>query len=166
MENCGKLLLRSAIGGLMLFHGIYKLTHGFDVIGDMLEKNHLPRGLMWCVPVGEVVAPILLIIGWKALPAAALIAFTMIMSIYLVFREHLFKLNDFGSLDYEINLLYLFGSLAICKNQSFIWRLDFFFSLQQAFLLRVKPSCNTRSLKFAFHYWRHLQKIKRPKPNG
>ena len=97
----------------MLFHGVAKLIHGFDMIGEMLVKNNLPRELMWGVPVGEVLAPILLIVGWKARPAAALVAFTMAMSIYLVFRDSLFKLNEYGALNYEMNLLYCFGALAI-----------------------------------------------------
>ena len=113
MENLGKLILRLSIGGLMLFHGIHKLTHGFDMIGEMLVKNHLPRELMWGVPAGEVLAPLLLIIGWKARPAAALIVFTMAMSIYLVFRDSLLKLDQYGALTYEMNLLYLFGALAV-----------------------------------------------------
>ncbi len=113
MENLGKLVLRLSIGGLMLFHGIYKLMHGFSMIGDLLVKNHLPRELMWGVPAGEVLAPIMLIVGWKARPVAALVAFTMAMSVYLVFRESLFKLNQYGALDYEMNLLYFFGAVSI-----------------------------------------------------
>ncbi len=113
MENFGKLILRCSVGGLMLFHGVHKLIHGFGMIGEMLVKNHLPKELMWGVPVGEVLAPVLLIVGWKARPAAFLIVFTMVMSIYLVFRDNLFKLDQFGGLTYELNLLYLFGALAV-----------------------------------------------------
>lgn len=113
MDHFGKLVLRLSVGGLMLFHGIYKLTHGFSMIGDILVKNQLPRELMWGVIVGEVLAPVLLIIGWMTRPAAALVAFTMVMSIYLVFRDSLLTLNEFGALTYELNLIYLFGSIAI-----------------------------------------------------
>lgn len=113
MDHFGKLVLRLSVGGLMLFHGIHKLTHGFTMIGDMLVKNQLPRELMWGVIVGEVVAPVLLIVGWMTRPAAALVAFTMVMSIYLVFRDSLLTLNEFGALTYELNLIYLFGALAI-----------------------------------------------------
>lgn len=113
MEHIGKLILRLTIGGLMLFHGIHKLMHGFGMIGDLLVKNHLPREMMWGVLIGEVLAPILLIVGWMTRPAAALVAFTMAMSIYLVFRDSLFVLDQYGALTYEINLLYLFGALAI-----------------------------------------------------
>lgn len=113
MDHFGKLVLRLSVGGLMLFHGIHKLTHGFTMIGDMLVKNQLPRELMWGVIVGEVVAPVLLIVGWMTRPAAALVAFTMVMSIYLVFRDSLLTLNEFGALTYELNLIYLLGSVAI-----------------------------------------------------
>jgi len=113
MDHVGKLLLRLSVGGLMLFHGIHKLSHGFGIIGDMLVKNQLPRELMWGVIVGEVLAPVLLIIGWMTRPAAALVAITMGMSIYLVFRDSLLTLNEFGALTYELNLIYLFGALAI-----------------------------------------------------
>lgn len=113
MDHFGKLVLRLSVGGLMLFHGIHKLTHGFTMIGDMLVKNQLPRELMWGVIVGEVLAPVLLIVGWMTRPAAALVAFTMVMSIYLVFRDSLLTLNEFGALTYELNLIYLFGALAI-----------------------------------------------------
>lgn len=113
MDHFGKLVLRLSVGGLMLFHGIHKLTHGFTMIGDMLVKNQLPRELMWGVIAGEVLAPILLIIGWMTRPAAALVAFTMVMSIYLVFRDSLLTLNEFGALTYELNLIYLLGSVAI-----------------------------------------------------
>jgi putative oxidoreductase len=113
MESLGKLILRVSIGGLMLFHGIPKITQGVSMIGEMLVKSNLPRELMWGVYAGEVLAPILLIIGWMTRPASLLIAFTMVMSIYLVFRDSLFKLNEYGALTYEMNLLYLFGALAI-----------------------------------------------------
>lgn len=113
MDHFGKLTLRLSVGGLMLFHGIHKLMHGFGMIGEMLVKNNLPREMMWGVPLGEVLAPLLLIVGWMTRPAAMLIAFTMVMSIYLVFRETLFTLNQYGALDYELNLLFLFSALAI-----------------------------------------------------
>ena len=97
----------------MLFHGYHKLAHGFGMIGDILVKNHLPRELMWGVIAGEVAAPLLLIVGWMTRPAAALVAITMGMSIYLVFRDSLLVLNEYGALTYELNLIYLLGALAI-----------------------------------------------------
>jgi len=38
-DDTGKLLLRITIGGLMLFHGIFKFLHGIDKIIDTVKEN-------------------------------------------------------------------------------------------------------------------------------
>lgn len=43
-EDAGKLLLRLAVGGLMLFHGLHKLLDGVDGISGMLAARGC-RGL-------------------------------------------------------------------------------------------------------------------------
>lgn len=56
-EDAGKLLLRLAVGGLMLFHGLHKLIDGVDGISGMLVAKGLPGFIAYGVLVGEVVAP-------------------------------------------------------------------------------------------------------------
>ncbi len=58
-DDAGKLLLRLAVGGLMLFHGIHKLIDGVDGISGMLAAQGLPGFIAYGVLVGEVVAPLL-----------------------------------------------------------------------------------------------------------
>lgn len=41
-NDCGLLVLRLTVGGLMLFHGIHKLTAGVGFIGGMLAQMGLP----------------------------------------------------------------------------------------------------------------------------
>jgi hypothetical protein len=41
-EDLGKLLIRIAVGGIMIFHGVFKLTHGVDWIKQMLGGLGLP----------------------------------------------------------------------------------------------------------------------------
>lgn len=41
-DDAGKLLLRLAVGGLMLFHGIHKLIDGVDGISGMLAARDCP----------------------------------------------------------------------------------------------------------------------------
>jgi hypothetical protein len=65
-DDVGKLLLRLAVGGLMLFHGLHKLFDGVDGISGMLVAKGLP-GLSPTACWWEVVAPCLLILG--SLPA-------------------------------------------------------------------------------------------------
>ena len=76
-EDAGKLLLRLAVGGLMLFHGLHKLIDGVDGISGMLVAKGLPGFIAYGVLVGEVVAPCLLILGVLTRPAALVLAFTM-----------------------------------------------------------------------------------------
>jgi putative oxidoreductase len=53
----GKLLLRLAVGGLMLFHGLHKLFGGVGFISGMLVEKGLPGFIAYGVLIGEVVAP-------------------------------------------------------------------------------------------------------------
>ena len=107
------LLTRVATGGLMLLHGYYKIINGHDKIGSLLVSAGLPEFIKYGVPVGEVIAPILLIFGFLSIPSALIIAFTMITSIYLVFWDKLFTLNQTGGWIIELNVLFLVSSLTI-----------------------------------------------------
>ncbi len=51
-DDAGKLLLRLAVGGLMLFHGIHKLIDGVDGISGMLAAQGLPGFIAYGVLVG------------------------------------------------------------------------------------------------------------------
>ncbi len=62
-EDLGKLILRISIGGLLLFHGIFKITHGIGFLHGLLEAKGWPTFLAYGAYVGEVVAPILVILG-------------------------------------------------------------------------------------------------------
>ncbi len=52
-EDFGKFLLRLAVGGLMLFHGLHKLFAGIDGISGMLIAKGLPGFIAYGVLVGE-----------------------------------------------------------------------------------------------------------------
>ena len=112
-QNIGLLILRLTIGGLMLFHGYDKLIHGIDGIISLLIKNGLPGFTAYTVFLGELIAPILLILGYRSRLASILIALTMVAAILLAHSDDIFKLGDHGNWALELNGLYLFGSLAI-----------------------------------------------------
>lgn len=95
-DDAGKLLLRLTLGGILLFHGIFKLTHGVDWIRGPLGELGLPGFLAYGVYVAEVLAPVLLVAGWKARLAALVIAFDMLMAIVLVLRPRLLTVNQGG----------------------------------------------------------------------
>jgi putative oxidoreductase len=112
MENAGKLVLRLAVGVLLLLHGVAKLN-GVDGIGGMLVNLGLPAGLAYLVYVGEIVAPVLIIIGLFARPAAAVAAVNMIVAVALVHAAELGAIGKNGGYALELQALYFFGAVAI-----------------------------------------------------
>ncbi|WP_213976007.1 DoxX family protein, partial [Serratia marcescens] len=61
--DAGKLALRLTFGGLMLFHGVAKIQHGIGWIADALQQQGLPAFIAYGVYVGEILAPILIVLG-------------------------------------------------------------------------------------------------------
>lgn len=111
--DLGKLMLRIGVGGLLLFHGVYKLLHGFEYIRSLLAANNLPDWLWFGVPIAEVVAPICILLGFFTRISALLVAIMMVFSIYLAFGASGFRLGEQGAPIIELNLLYLLSALAI-----------------------------------------------------
>ncbi len=107
------LLLRLSVGGLMLLHGYRKLTEGIDGIRAMVSAHGLPEQVAFGAYVGEVVGPLLLILGFYTRIAGLFVAFNMVLAIWLGFGMDAFTLNEHGGLTVEMNLLYLFGALAL-----------------------------------------------------
>jgi putative oxidoreductase len=112
-DDLGKLLLRLAVGGLLLFHGVGKIAAGVGWMMPMLGSMGIPGFVAYGVYVGEVVAPILILLGAFTRPAALVVAFDLVMAIYLVRRADLFQLNDMGALKVELELFYVLGALAL-----------------------------------------------------
>ena len=56
-EDAAKVLLRLAVGGLMLFHGVQKIRHGVDWMYPLLEAKGLPTFIAYGSYFGEVAAP-------------------------------------------------------------------------------------------------------------
>lgn len=111
--DLGKLLLRLGVGGLMLFHGIHKMINGFQGIKDLLSANNLPEILWLGVPIGEILAPLCILIGVFTRISALLVAITMFFSIYLAHAAEVFQLGQSGAPVIELNLLYLLAALAL-----------------------------------------------------
>ena len=112
-DDAGKLILRLAIGGLMLVHGIDKVLHGVSGMVDMIASKGLPGALAYGAYVGELIAPILILIGLFTRIAGLLVTFTMITAIGLVHMGDLMKLTPHGGYALELQVLYLLGGLAI-----------------------------------------------------
>lgn len=113
-DDLGKLLLRLTVGGLMLFHGLAKLGRGVAWMAGPLTAHHLPAALAYGVYVGEVVAPLLLIVGLWARPAALVVAFDLVMALYLVVEGKAFVLDrQTRAPGGELQFFYILAALAI-----------------------------------------------------
>lgn len=113
MNDSGKLILRLALGLLVLLHGIAKLRHGIDPIAGMLGGAGLPGWLAYGVYVGEVLAPLLVILGWYARVGAALIGINMLFAFGLAHSDHLFELGATGGWGLELQGMYLCTAIAM-----------------------------------------------------
>src|SRR5215475_9039398 len=105
-ECLGKLLLRLSVGGLMLLHGIGKITHGIDMIGGAVKAHNWPEFIAYGVYVGEVLAPALVIVGFWTRLAAAIMAINMVVAVALVHTGDLGTLNQGGGWTLELQGLY------------------------------------------------------------
>ncbi|MFK3708140.1 putative oxidoreductase [Raoultella sp. BIGb0138] len=112
-DDVGKLLLRLAVGGLMLFHGLHKLFAGVSGISGMLVAKGLPGFIAYGVLVGEVVAPCLLIAGILTRPAALVLALTMAVAWLMVGTGQTFMLDAVGAWAIESLVYFFIGALAI-----------------------------------------------------
>jgi putative oxidoreductase len=113
MQDLGKLILRLILGVLILFHGMDKMLHGIGAITSMIAATGLPGFLAYGVYVGEVVAPVMLLAGFHARLAAALIAVNMVVAILLAHTGDLLSLGPHGGWQLELQGMYLFSALAL-----------------------------------------------------
>lgn len=112
-DDAGKLVLRLAVGILVLLHGIFKISAGVGFIAGMLDKAGLPGILAYGVYIGEVLAPLLLIAGIATRVGAAIIVANMLVAFGLVHMADLLVLTKQGGWALELQGLYLFGALAV-----------------------------------------------------
>lgn len=113
--DTGKLIVRLSVGGLMLFHGIAKIMHpgALDFIGGMLSGYGLPAVLAYGVYIGEVVAPLMVIIGFKARLGGVIMAVNMLFALLLAHTGDFFSLSEHGGWMVELQMFYLLSALAV-----------------------------------------------------
>ncbi len=112
-KNIGLLIQRISIGLLILLHGIANLTSDYSFIKSLLKGFGVPEFIAYSVFVGEIIAPILLILGWRTKMASLLLFFNMLTAIIMAHSADIFTLNQFGGWGIELQGLYLFGALQL-----------------------------------------------------
>lgn len=111
--DIAKLVLRLTLGVLMLFHGIAKLRYGIGPIEGMVMGKDLPAFVAWGVYVGEIVAPLMLIAGLQVRVAAAVVAFNMLVAIWLAHLGDVFALGEHGGYRLELQGFYLMTAVSL-----------------------------------------------------
>jgi len=114
-EAMGKLVLRLSVAIFMLFHGVAKVLHPDSLvfIGNSLSNIGLLSALAYGVYVGEIIAPLMVLSGFRCRIGALIIVVNMIFAIVLVHSGDLFSITKHGGWTLELQGFYLFGALAI-----------------------------------------------------
>ena len=113
MDDRGKLVLRIVLAVLILFHGVSKLIGGVGFISGMLVKAGLPGALGYLVYIGEVVAPLLILVGVFTRLAALVVVINMIVALLLVHTKQFFTLSDTGGWALELQGMYFGTAVAL-----------------------------------------------------
>lgn len=112
-DDLGIMILRVTLGILMLFHGVAKLRFGTGVVEGIFEQHGIPGALAYLAYLGEVFAPLLLIIGWRTRIAAAVVAGTMLVAVFTAMADKIATITEVGAWGLEVPALYFFGALAL-----------------------------------------------------
>jgi putative oxidoreductase len=112
-DDVGKLILRLALGVMILLHGINKITSGVSGMEGGVTALGLPAYFVYGVYVGEVLAPLMLILGFYGRIGALLIFVNMVFAVVIAHRADLFLLTGQGGWKLELQGMYMFTALAL-----------------------------------------------------
>ena len=90
--DIGLLIIRISIASNMLIYGITKLINGVSYISSLLSDYGLPNFLSYGVYVGEILAPLLIIIGYRTKIAGLVFALNCLVAILMVQLPNFFNL--------------------------------------------------------------------------
>jgi len=115
VDDIGRLVLRLTLGVLTLFHGVAKILNPevLNYIGGKLTDLGLPHSMAYLVYVGEVVAPLLIILGIYSRIGGVVVMINMLFALALVHSTQLLTLSKNGGWALELQGFYLFCGLAV-----------------------------------------------------
>jgi len=112
-SDLARLILRIALGVLVLLHGVAKLRGGVGPIEGMVAAHGWPSYVAYGALVGEVLGPLLLLVGFYARIGAALIAINMAFAFALVHMGQFGQFTEQGGWALELQGMYLATALAL-----------------------------------------------------
>ena len=111
--DLGILFARLGLGVCLFMHGFAKILHGIGGVKSILTKAGLPEIVAYGSYVGEVIAPIMIILGIFSRIGALLVIGTSLTIMYAHHRlGNLLELTNVGGFKAEI--LYLYIALSLC----------------------------------------------------
>lgn len=111
--DLGLLMIRFG-AFLMFFHGLNKLMTGHGGVRQQLADHNLPDFLWVGVPVAEVIAPVLILLGIFTRIGGLLYVVLMLFAMHFSGWDRLVAMNEkTGALGVEANLLFLFCGLCL-----------------------------------------------------
>jgi putative oxidoreductase len=112
-QDIAKLLLRLTCGGILLFHGVHKVFVEVDHVKAIVENAGMPEFIAYGNIIGEFVAPIFILAGFKTRIAAVVVAFNMLLSILIAHPDIMFSVNNYGGWMIETNVLYMMTAVVL-----------------------------------------------------
>lgn len=112
-DDAGKLVLRVLVAGLMFFHGYDKVVHGLAGVHEDLRHAGLPPLLALGSYLGEVVAPVLILLGIWTRPAALVYAGTIVLAVSIVHADDFTHLKPTGAWAAELWVFYIVAPVAV-----------------------------------------------------
>lgn len=112
-EQIGKLLLRLGVGSLVLFHGVHRLLTGLDPVRELLANHKLPEALAYATYLGELVGPVLVILGLFTRVGAFLIGAEIALLVLLSGVPQVAALAPDGGYALEVEALYFTAALSL-----------------------------------------------------
>ncbi|KFF26561.1 DoxX family protein [Chryseobacterium vrystaatense] len=109
--DLGILITRIAVGFPMMVYGVSKLIHGVGFIENMMAQYGLPPFLAYGVFLGEIIAPVMIILGFRIRLAGLVFAANCFTAVILAQTGSIFKLNEFGGWALELLAIYFLVSL-------------------------------------------------------
>lgn len=99
-RNIGLLLIRIAVGGVFLAHGIQKLGN-MDTIVSFFGQIGISAFFAWVVAIVETLGGLAILLGVLMVPSGILLAIVALFAIIYV----RWRMGFFGGWEYEITLL-------------------------------------------------------------
>ncbi|TBX69901.1 DoxX family protein [Flavobacterium silvisoli] len=112
-NSIGLFVIRVAIAFPMLVYGISKLINDIGFIKDLLTALGMPSFVAYGVYLGEIVAPIALLVGYRTRLAGLLFALNSLVALLLTQTGAVFTLNAYGGWAVELLALYILVALGL-----------------------------------------------------